>query len=75
VPLSNLGLANSARNLVGGLLAALALALRRNVEVLADFSAAFSQVANGLAALAAALVSYVSYLVVGRMPSARRKRR
>ena len=73
VPLSNLLIANSAMNLVGGLLAALALALRQNIVALAGFSAAFNQVADGLVALATALVSYVYYLVVGRVPFGRQK--
>jgi ribose/xylose/arabinose/galactoside ABC-type transport system permease subunit len=74
VPLSSLLIANGSMNLAGGLLAALALALRQNVIVLANVPAALNQVADGLVVLGTALVSYLYYSVVGLLPFGGQKR-
>ena len=68
VQLSNLLIAGSAMNRLGRSLAALVLALRHHIVAQAGFSAAFSQVADGVMVRARAQASCVYYLVIGRMP-------
>jgi ribose transport system permease protein len=74
VPLSSLLIANGVMNIVGGLLAALALAVLQNVSNLAALPVTLSQVITGVVALVTALVSYLYYLVVGLLPLGGQKR-
>lgn len=74
VPLTGLLIANGVMNILGGLLAALALAVLQSIAALVNLPVSIDQVLIGAAALVAALVSYFYYLVISLLPLGSQKR-